>query len=116
MKRISIDEALPMIARGEKVTLYTPHSHVDSLQIAVIKDVVSKGAFFAIEGEDEPKAFPTVHEPVKDTPMSEKPKRKQVDAGRIAALHNAGWTAKAIADDVGCSLATVYYKLKEIEA
>ena len=40
-------------------------------------------------------------------------KKITVDKGKIIALRNAGWKYKDIAEDVGCSEATVYSVLKE---
>lgn len=55
--------------------------------------------------------------PVKDVQDddSKKPERNPVDKGKVLALHKAGWTLKAIADDVGCSIPTVSKILKALE-
>lgn len=37
-----------------------------------------------------------------------RPRLNEEQIGRIYALDDAGWTASQIADDVGCSIATVY--------
>ena len=39
-------------------------------------------------------------------------KRKQIDKGKIIALHNARWSAAKIADEMRCSIATVYKVIK----
>lgn len=47
----------------------------------------------------------------------EKPKqaqKKQVDRGRVMALYNGNWKVKDIAEDCGCSEATVYTILKQL--
>lgn len=36
-----------------------------------------------------------------------KEQQKKIDAGKIRALAKAGWTQKAIADEMGCSLPTI---------
>lgn len=41
-----------------------------------------------------------------------KPEKKNVDHGKIIALHNAGWTATAIAAEIGCSIPTVTSHIK----
>ena len=41
-----------------------------------------------------------------------KAEKKKVDHGKIIALHNAGWTATAIASEVGCSIPTVTSHIK----
>ena len=39
--------------------------------------------------------------------------KKKLDRGKILALHNAGWTQKAIAEEIGCSEGSVSMILKE---
>lgn len=41
-----------------------------------------------------------------------KAEKKNVDHGKIIALHNAGWTATAIAAEIGCSIPTVTSHIK----
>lgn len=40
-------------------------------------------------------------------------KRKTVDAGKLIALHKAGWTPEKIADELSCHVATVYNYLRK---
>ena len=70
----------------------------------------------------EPVADPfAAPQPTAETPEEqktvnvEKPDRNPVDKGKVLALHKAGWTLKAIADDVGCSIPTVSKILKALE-
>ena len=35
-------------------------------------------------------------------------KRKPLDTGKILALHKAGWTYKMIAEEMHCSMSTIY--------
>ena len=46
------------------------------------------------------------------TTNSEEPKR--IDDGKIAALRRAGWTIKAIAEEIGCSKPTIIKHLKDM--
>ena len=39
-------------------------------------------------------------------------KRKKIDRGKIIALHNAGWSGRKIADEMRCSIGTVYNVIK----
>ena len=41
-----------------------------------------------------------------------KAEKKQVDHGKIIALHNVGWTATTIAAEIGCSIPTVTSHIK----
>ena len=45
--------------------------------------------------------------------QSEAPSKKKLDRGKILALHNAGWTQKAIAEEIRCSEGSVSMILKE---
>lgn len=47
-------------------------------------------------------------------PTKKKPTKK-VDAGKIIALHKAGWTGKAIADELKISEATVSTYIKKLQ-
>lgn len=40
-------------------------------------------------------------------------KKRRLDAGKIQALRNAGWTVKAIAEEMSCSEQAVYNVLKK---
>lgn len=44
------------------------------------------------------------------------PAATKIDRGKILALHNAEWTVKNIAGEMGCSEQTVYNVLKEATA
>lgn len=48
-------------------------------------------------------------------PPADKPKRR-LDGGKIRALRNAGWTVKAIAEEMNCSEQAVYNVLKKLDA
>lgn len=65
---------------------------------------------------------PTIHfaggKPIEAEP--EKPKRatkkKTLDLGKMAALRNAGWSYRKIADELGCSAQTVANRMEEAQA
>lgn len=58
-----------------------------------------------------------VQEMIKDTqpsdPPPEKKTRSKLDTGKIVALRKAGWTIKAIAEEMSCSEQAVYNVLKK---
>lgn len=69
---------------------------------------------------DEPEEGPEVvlfkSEEANEEPeevVPDKPKKEPVDVVKIYALANAGWSVKAIADDLGCSGNTVYNHLSK---
>ena len=51
----------------------------------------------------------------KQQKTEEKPKKekKRIDTGKIKALKKAGWSVAKIADEMRCSVATVYNHLAE---
>lgn len=40
--------------------------------------------------------------------------RRRLDIGKIGALKKAGWTVKAIAEEMGCTESAVYNVLKKL--
>lgn len=50
----------------------------------------------------------TEPEPEQESTASKRPPLTKSQIGRIYALDESGWSAQKIADDVGCSLSTVY--------
>lgn len=47
-------------------------------------------------------------------PKKSPPKQKGLDRGKIKALHDAGWPASKIADEMGVSAKAIYYHLRQI--
>ena len=47
-------------------------------------------------------------------PKKNPPKQKGLDRGKIKALHDAGWPASKIADEMGVSAKAIYYHLRQI--
>lgn len=41
---------------------------------------------------------------------------KKIDTGRLFALHEAGWSVREIADELGCSDKSIYYHLSKLNA
>lgn len=50
----------------------------------------------------------TTEETEQESTASKRPPLTKSQIGRIYALDDAGWSASKIADDVGCSISTVY--------
>ena len=46
-------------------------------------------------------------------PSEKEKSKKKIDKGKIIALHNAGWSGKKIADEMRCSVGTVYNTIKK---
>ena len=49
-------------------------------------------------------------------PEAKSRQRKPVVVAKIRALHNAGWSAAKIADELGCAVPTVYRHLERLRA
>jgi len=54
--------------------------------------------------------------PKEEEPKEEKPKRKRIDQGKVLALAKAGWTVAKIADEMDCSVQSVYNALNALNA
>ena len=65
-----------------------------------IKELLGMMQPKAVVQEEPPKAV------VKAKPKA-KPKKKEVDSGKIKALRKAGWSMAKIADEMRCSISTV---------
>lgn len=61
------------------------------------------------------KSYAVITQQSAENKENPKPEKKKVDHGRIMALYKAGWTIKNIADDVGCSVQTVYTHISQGE-
>ena len=55
-------------------------------------------------------------EPMRSLKKKKSGRKKTVDTAKIRALHNAGWSAAKIADELGCSNAAVYENLRQMRA
>lgn len=116
-KTIKPAEILTTANSGETVYMVVPISGsttVDELNRAE--------AFVRIEPEGA-KVERVVSQVVPETPETPKgmPKElqkapiKKIDTGKLKALYRAGWEPKKIADELGCSLSTVYVYTKRID-
>jgi hypothetical protein len=66
----------------------------------------------AEEDREAPQKAEEPPEPKK--PKKNPPKAKGIDKGKIKALHDAGWNASKIADEMGVSPQTINYHLRRI--
>ena len=108
----------------------TPYEHCDFCEscMKAISDFI-EGA--VIEEEAPPEVEIVVDEPPaaeedgeapqkggepseEPKPKKNPPKAKGIDKGKIKALHDAGWNATKIADEMGVSPKTINYHLRRI--
>ena len=67
-----------------------------------------------VETDPKPTTTPSMgDEAPTEKPKSAQKKRKPFDTGRMKALLNGGWSVAKIADDMGCSEATIYAHMKK---
>lgn len=86
---------------------------------------IAQGAVILLDAEKAPEAdaAPKQREPEKKPEKQSKPKKaaakktapkkEKFDTGKMIALLNGGWSVAKIADEMGCSTATIYNHMKE---
>lgn len=105
LKEVKQHEALLAVKEGGKAYMMTALTDATTLG-----QLFQADRFFVDIVEDKPK--PKANTQAK--PKAAKQEGK-VDHGKIVALHKAGWSASAIATEVGCSAQTVLNHLKQEE-
>lgn len=96
IREITKQEALRMLAGGRKVYYLNP----SSLRLVELGKVLDGRLLVGdVEGPEGGE--------------TRKKRAARVDAGKIRALHEAGWSAAKIADEMGVAAATVYCHLKK---
>ena len=104
MRRVSLDEVL-QAGDGRQAYMIIPVTGLTTIE----ELRVAQG--FLIDDSGDPEE-PPEPEP-EEKPKRKPPARKTVDAGKICALYKAGWSVKAIVDEIKCSEATAVNKLKD---
>lgn len=85
----------------------------------IIKDIpgvqfVISGTGHVIDGETLLRLYDTLNEEIEHAPQKvENGKKKEIDVPKMVALHKAGWSYKAIADEMGCSQGTACTRVRE---
>ena len=64
--------------------------------------------------EQKPAVVPLDPPAAKEPPKASATKKK-IDAGKLKALYEAGWSVPKIADELGCSDKAVYYHLNKLD-
>jgi len=88
---------------GEKVTMSNPNPELND------KDFHLACAIKLIRSMLKQPDLPTIPPEKKSICKT----NKKIDAGKVLALHKAGWSVKDIASELSCSDQTVYNALKE---
>ena len=114
VKQIDMKTALELTARGQEVMVLipgTPDSKWEDMLPGTLQHMLAGCLFFRREVALEKELVP----PPTGKKETEKPhggKKKQIDTGKLLALHKAGWSNVKIADELGISDMTVGRYLK----
>lgn len=76
---------------------------------------LAQGCIVILEGaERAPEPAPSKDKPKAEAkPKAAPRKRKPFDTGKMKALLDGGWPVAKIADEMGCSVATIYDHMKK---
>ena len=75
---------------------------------------LAQGCIVILEGaESAPTPEPAPSKPKKEAPKAAPKKRKPFDTGKMKALLDGGWPVAKIADEMGCSVGTIYDHMKK---
>lgn len=100
---ISREDAIDRTIGGKDVFVLNMLSCVTPLS-----DLRAENHFVILEEvEEEQKEQPKKELAKKEAKPAVKTEGKRVDHGKIIALHNANWSTKKIAEEIGCSEQTV---------
>ena len=122
VKQIDLKTALELAARGREVMMLTPTTTEPKkwtdYEPDTLRHMLDGCLFFRKEPALEKKLLvPPPPTGKNDTERTRSGKKKQIDTGKLLALHKAGWSNVKIADELGISDMTVgrYLKLMESE-
>lgn len=101
---ITMDTAVQAVSNGASNICMVVHLTED----ADIRALSLADMFLEEVEEQTPKKAVPAQKPAKKRELV-----SRIDHGRIVALRTAGWTVKAIAEDIGCSEQTVYNHLQK---
>lgn len=123
LRQVDLKRALELMTAGERVKILCPGVLSDDwtgVSPGYLNDYLDGMIFFedvtVTDVTHEPAPDPEEGEPLPESEtVSEPPKkRKDIDMGKIRALHNAGWSQQAIADEMGVSAPTIKKRLEEM--
>lgn len=114
MKQIDYISAVEQMAFKGRTDVVIMVKNVDPIDYHTLFLLEQNHQVMFFLPDDPEEAAPEEKE---STPPSKPPaaKRRQVDGGKIKALHEAGWPVAKIADEMRVSQQTVYTYLKKME-
>lgn len=113
MKTMTLKEGVLRMMDGEKITIMVPQD-LGTTWLDDLPEMQKLGAF-CVFTEDLGIGKPGPEEQPEPEPekTEEPPKKARIDAGKIKALADAGWSVQKIAEEMGISAPTVRRYLKE---
>ena len=121
VKQIDIKTALELAVKGKEVLVMVPagkDSGWEGMMPGTLGHLLEGCLFFRREPAMEVElAGPVETEPAQPDPPPAGKKRgpkKALDVGKLVALHNAGWPAAKIADELRVTERTVYAHLQKM--
>lgn len=121
VKQIDIKTALELAVKGKEVLVMVPagkDSGWEDMMPGTLGHLLEGCLFFRREPAMEVElAGPVETEPAQPDPPPAGKKRgpkKALDVGKLVALHNAGWPAAKIADELRVTERTVYAHLQKM--
>ena len=121
VKQIDIKTALELAVKGKEVLMMAPagkDSGWENMTPGTLGHLLEGCLFFRREPAMEVElAGPVETEPAQPDPPPAGKKRgpkKALDVGKLVALHNAGWPAAKIADELRVTERTVYAHLQKM--
>lgn len=75
---------------------------------------LAQGCIVILEGAEQTEPAPSKDKPKAEAKPKPAPKkRKPFDTGKMKALLDGGWPVAKIADEMGCSVGTIYDHMKK---
>ena len=75
---------------------------------------LAQGCIVILEGTEQTEPAPSKDKPKAEAkPKAAPRKRKPFDTGKMKALLDGGWPVAKIADEMGCSVVTIYDHMKK---
>ena len=129
LKQITEKEALAAYTKGKDIKVLVPPTCIKEPEwedyeatllsrlldgIVYLADEEEKEEAVPAESDPDPEPEPDPEEPKESETPTSKYAPKNLDNGKIAALHRAGWSNEKIADEMGVTGVTIGNRIKKM--
>lgn len=129
LKQITEKEALAAYTKGKDIKVLVPPTCIkepewEDYEATLLSRLLEGTVYLADEEEKEgavpaesdpdPEPEPDPEEPKESETPTSKYAPKNLDNGKIAALHRAGWSNEKIADEMGVTGVTIGNRIKKM--